>query len=56
MKTFDLLNMGMGEDGRPKTLQAAMSKQYQFWDTQPVPKICELSNAFFLFLFFDLKF
>lgn len=37
MKGFELLNVDA--DIRAKTIRDAMSRQFQFWDTQPVPKI-----------------
>lgn len=38
-RTFDLLRVN---DGKPaKTKEEALRKKYQFWDTQPVPKLGE---------------
>ena len=35
-KAMELLKM---PTGAPKSIEEAKRKQYQFWDTQPVPKI-----------------
>lgn len=32
-------NMKVSPQGAPKNMEEAKRKQYQFWDTQPVPKI-----------------
>ena len=36
-KSFELLRAG--EAKAPKTTEEALRKKYQFWDTQPVPKL-----------------
>lgn len=36
-KSFELLRAG--EVKAPKTTEEALKKKYQFWDTQPVPKL-----------------
>ena len=36
-KSFELLRTG--EPKAPKTKEEALKKKYQFWDTQPVPKL-----------------
>ena len=36
-KSFELLRAG--EAKAPKTTEEALKKKYQFWDTQPVPKL-----------------
>ena len=36
-KSFELLKAG--EPKAPKTTEEALRKKYQFWDTQPVPKL-----------------
>lgn len=36
-KSFELLRAG--EPKAPKTKEEALKKKYQFWDTQPVPKL-----------------
>ena len=36
-KSFELLRAG--EAKAPKTTEEALKKTYQFWDTQPVPKL-----------------
>ena len=36
-KSFELLKVG--EAKAPKTTEEALKKKYQFWDTQPVPKL-----------------
>lgn len=36
-KSFELLRAG--ETKAPKTKEEALKKKYQFWDTQPVPKL-----------------
>lgn len=36
-KSFELLRAG--EPKAPKTTEEALRKKYQFWDTQPVPKL-----------------
>ncbi|CAH3157078.1 unnamed protein product, partial [Porites evermanni] len=38
-KSFELLRAG--EAKAPKTTEEALRKKYQFWDTQPVPKLDE---------------
>lgn len=38
-KSFELLKAG--EPKAPKTTEEALRKKYQFWDTQPVPKLDE---------------
>ena len=35
-KAMELLNL---PQGAPKSMEEAKRKQYQFWDTQPVPKL-----------------
>lgn len=41
-KSFELLRAG--EAKAPKTTEEALKKKYQFWDTQPVPKLDEDVN------------
>jgi len=41
-KAMELLKM---PTGAPKSIEEAKRKQYQFWDTQPVPKIDEEINV-----------
>lgn len=37
-KAMEMLQMNQGQYA-PKSLEEAKRKQYQFWDTQPVPKL-----------------
>ncbi|XP_064648041.1 glycylpeptide N-tetradecanoyltransferase 2-like [Lineus longissimus] len=37
---MDLLNI-QGQSGAPKSIEEAQRKRYEFWDTQPVPKLHE---------------
>ena len=42
-KSFELLRAGDGK--APKTTEEAMKKKYQFWNTQPVPKLGRLAHC-----------
>ena len=37
------LQPGAGAPNAPKSIEEAQRKTYQFWDTQPVPKLCKVS-------------
>lgn len=45
-KSFELLRVG--EVKAPKTTEEALKKKYQFWDTQPVPKLGGSCKVFVL--------
>lgn len=40
-KAMEILNLNVMHDGPAKTPEEAMLKHYQFWNTQPVPRIDE---------------
>ena len=45
-KAMELISLQQGAPAAaPKTIEEAARKQYQFWDTQPVPKISEWSDS-----------
>lgn len=44
-KAMELLNLA--QQGSVKTTEDAMAKQYEFWNTQPVPKISKSRTFFF---------
>ena len=51
------LQPGAGAPNAPKSIEEAQRKTYQFWDTQPVPKLCKRDVLFVVFmsLFFIKK-
>lgn len=44
-KAMELLSLTQAQ-GAVKTTEDAMAKQYEFWSTQPVPKISKISVSF----------
>ncbi|GIY08901.1 glycylpeptide N-tetradecanoyltransferase [Caerostris extrusa] len=40
-KAMEVFNLGVMHQGPAKTPEEAARKRYEFWDTQPVPKISE---------------
>ena len=51
-KSFELLRAG--EVKAPKTKEEALKKKYQFWDTQPVPKLGGFRTWLFVSTCFQL--
>jgi len=39
---MELLSLSAQSHGAVRTTEDAMAKQYEFWSTQPVPKISKL--------------
>jgi hypothetical protein len=55
---MELLSLSTQSHGAVRTTEDAMAKQYEFWSTQPVPKISKLASLFLLtkvFLMFMLN-
>ncbi len=50
-KAMELLSLTHSQ-GAVKTTEDAMAKQYEFWSTQPVPKISKIFTA----LYFNFNF
>ena len=44
------LQPGAGAPNAPKSIEEAQRKTYQFWDTQPVPKLCKHDVLFVVFM------
>ncbi|XP_037582324.1 glycylpeptide N-tetradecanoyltransferase 1 isoform X1 [Dermacentor silvarum] len=44
-KAMEMLNLNVLHDGPAKTPEEALHKHYQFWSTQPVPRIDEKLSA-----------
>ncbi|XP_076361396.1 glycylpeptide N-tetradecanoyltransferase 2-like isoform X1 [Tachypleus tridentatus] len=40
-KAMEVLTLNVGQEGPAKTAEEALHKRYEFWETQPVPKIDE---------------
>ena len=45
-KAMELLSLSTQSHGAVRTTEDAMAKQYEFWSTQPVPKISKLASLF----------
>jgi hypothetical protein len=48
---MDLLNI-QGQGGAPKSIEEAQRKRYEFWDTQPVPKLRKFDSIQFNTIFY----
>ena len=47
---MELLNLNIVHQGPAKTADEAARKHFEFWDTQPVPKIGNFFNIMFYIL------